>query len=98
MRNSEYKWNLRPKRKQVFKINLEKYSVNLKRHLTIEFGHLLKKFTAWCNKCHLPFYPEHLETHGVQRIRIKQIFEDLDNLLNCSQTKESEIETKEKNR
>ena len=56
---------------------LKKYRVPRRKYLPREFRSLLSKFTAWCKVCCQPFYPEHLEDHGVKRIRIDDI-EDLD--------------------
>ena len=62
------------------KESLPKYSIPRRKHLPIEFGNLLKKFTAWCKVCQKPFYPDHLEYHGMRRIQIEAIFEDLEHI------------------
>ena len=75
--NNCFKWKCRRQRKVVEKDQLIRYSFPCRRFLPKEFAFLLRKFTAWCKECQRPFYPEHLEEHGVQRVRIEDIFEDL---------------------
>jgi len=63
----------------VEKENLMRYLIPYRKYLPKEFACLLKRFTAWCKECQRPFYPEHLEEQGVNRIRIfKHLFEDLE--------------------
>ena len=79
--NSLAKWEARTKRCEVNREELEKFIVPRIRNLPIEFNSLIKKFVAWCGACCKPFYPEHLEEHGVERIRIEDIFEDLEKIV-----------------
>ena len=44
----------------------------------MEFAVLLRKFTAWCKECQRPFYPEHLQEHGVQGINIDELLGNLE--------------------
>ena len=75
--NSGLKWEYRRQRKLVDKERLTRFSIPYRKYLPAGFGCLLKKFTAWCKECQKPFYPEHLEEHGIERIRIEHLFEDL---------------------
>ena len=75
--NSKTKLDARILREKVCKDNLRKFLVPMRRCLPNEFRTLLKKFTAWCKTCCQPFYPEHLEDHGIRRVRVEELFEDL---------------------
>ena len=75
--NSRVKWLARDMREEVNKDNLRKYKVPFQRYLPVEFRDLIKRFTVWCGSCEKPFYPEHLEAHGISRIRLSEVFEDL---------------------
>lgn len=44
---------------------------------------MLRCFTAKYRVCGVQFYPEHLESHGVEGIRIDQIMSELDQIENC---------------
>ena len=63
------------------KEKMEKFIVRRMSYLPIEFNVLIKSFVAWCGTCCKPFYPEHLEEHGVKRVRIEEIFEDLSEIV-----------------
>ena len=76
-RNNCSKWECRKRKRIVEKENLMKYTIPYKKYLPLEFASLLKKFTVWCRECQRPFYPEHLEEHGISRIKIEDLFEDL---------------------
>jgi hypothetical protein len=78
--NSRLKWNSRVNRMQIFRGALSSYQIPNKKYLPQEFSILLRKFTAWCSKCNNPFYPDHLEFHGVKGIRIDEMFKDLDEI------------------
>ena len=76
-RNNTLKWVCRKQRRMVPKEELGSFSITFIRYLPIEFATLLKCFTAWCRECQKPFYPKHLEEHGIERIDLKDLFEDL---------------------
>jgi len=78
--NSTSKWEARLNRCVVKKQELMKYEIPRMRNLPLEFNKLLKYFVAWCDSCEKSFYPEHLSEHGVKRVRIKEMFEDLENI------------------
>ena len=78
--NSQVKWMARCERRTVSKEELKKFVVPRVRGLPIEFNVLLKKFVSWCGHCGKPFYPLHLEEHGIQRINVNEIFADLDEI------------------
>ncbi len=73
-RNNMKRWTSRQWRLTCEKESLEKYEMSARRWLPLEFGNLLNRFTAFCWKCRRPFYPEHLEEHGVYGVRLEDIF------------------------
>ena len=78
--NSRAKWEARKLKEDVRKDNLKKFTVPFQKYLPAEFRSLIKKFTAWCKTCNKPFYPDHLEDHGIRRIQMNEILEDLKNI------------------
>jgi len=80
--NCRTKWASRMKREQVPDGLILKYKVQYMRSMPVEFSQYLKCFTAWCEQCDKPFYPKHLEEHGLQRVDIKDLYEDLEKNLN----------------
>ena len=59
--NNDLKWEARRDFSEMPVEGILKSRVFFQRFLPIEFGKLLRKFTAMCK----PFYPEHLEEHGL---------------------------------
>ena len=53
--------------------------------LPIEFSQYLKSFAAWCEQYQKLFYPKHLEEHGLKRISIKDLFENLEQIVKKSE-------------
>ena len=90
LNNNKVKWEARINRTAVVKKKLQKYHLSKERFLPIAFNSILKKFTAWCELCSKPFYPEHLEYHGVKRIKISEIFTDLRRIRLSLKTKKKE--------
>ena len=79
--NCRSKWTNRLKRERVPDDSLVKFQIHYRKSMPIEFAAFLKSFTAWCELCHKPFYPKHLEEHGLTRVRVEEVYEDIDNLL-----------------
>jgi len=75
--NNQYRWNSRLQRLRVDPKKLKKYSFSREKFLPVEFSGLLKRFVAKCRDCGVPFYPTHLEQHGLKRVQLKEVFEDL---------------------
>ncbi len=76
--NNKMKWEARRMRTE-----LEcprKYKVIIQRYIPSEFSKLLRCFTATCRVCKTPFYPAHLEEHGMRGVRIEEIFDGLDSI------------------
>ena len=61
--------------------------------MPIEFTTYLKSFAAWCELCHKPFSPKHLEEHGLTRVRIEEVYEDVDKLLEKVESVKCEDQT-----
>ena len=78
--NNLVKWEARKLRKKVPGDELHCYSFLLKDCLPVEFSYILRRFTAICRVCRVPFYPEHLLMHGVSGISVKEIRQELRNL------------------
>ncbi len=76
--NNQLKWEARRLRTE---LEVSKhYKIDMNRHLPGAFGALLKSFTSICKVCRVPFYPEHLEEHGLKGVRIEEIYAELDRI------------------
>ena len=76
--NNMLKWEARKMRPRD---KISKYKIQFRRYLPVEFGLLLRKYTAKSSVCQKSFYSEHFEEHGLNGVSVDEIFKEMDQIV-----------------